>query len=582
MDNNHATMDASTTSILDLPNELIDQILAEVKWGAQTPAFELDGLQFYENLTKNTKSIQNIRLTCRRFASRAIPLLLPVASASISNPSSIDRLEEIADNAAFAPHVKAVRVCFEFYESRLAEDIDKLPWHLIKLWTRPMSSDSLPMSGDLVTWRRALRDWQLFRRAIETYGIENGPRWPHEPPLGDEQLESMRLLKAEHTEYRKRYEAQQRLGKDVLQRIAQAMARMPQATGLILDDGPDTPRPVDGKWLATPTNWAAAFKHHRSSPPIETLFELPAAISAAGVKLTALRIHRLRLPSTFPLWLPTNNRRTDLPLVNWWDPDWVIDPPPEPHQALALRDACRTLRVVEFTPGYEPGSSQFGSPTYLKWPNMSWPRIKLYQTLDWLLSSATHPTHVSLDLRIVHSSDPHTTAAPTNPNCSFDGDPFHISMPNGRWWPHIRVLCLRNGWVALPRMMEFLVDTAGTLEELRLEGMELCAWERPGGGHAHSWLEVLDKLREHCRALRSGELGGREGRELVVKLRRVHGAEFEDPLVSKRDMAEVRGLFDEEYRGSGMSRAESYIQGVYEFNPLVELGATKLFYSPPY
>ncbi len=112
----------ATTSLLDLPDELLDQILAEVKWGTPV-APTLDALQFYEKLAQNTASIQRVRLTCRRLALRASTLLLPVASVSISDPSSVDRLEQIASHEAFAPYVKAVHVCLDFYEPKLTTNI---------------------------------------------------------------------------------------------------------------------------------------------------------------------------------------------------------------------------------------------------------------------------------------------------------------------------------------------------------------------------------------------------------------------------------------------------------------------------
>ncbi len=90
-------MPANTgTTLLDLPDELLDRILAAVKWDAFEPLFGLDALDFDQFLTQNTPDIQAVRLTCRRLASRASVLLLPMASVAISDPSSVDCLEQIA------------------------------------------------------------------------------------------------------------------------------------------------------------------------------------------------------------------------------------------------------------------------------------------------------------------------------------------------------------------------------------------------------------------------------------------------------------------------------------------------------
>ncbi|KAK4150850.1 hypothetical protein C8A00DRAFT_36540 [Chaetomidium leptoderma] len=485
------------TTLLDLPNELIDQILAELKWGAPAPTFDLDGLQFYENLTRNTDeaSIQRVRLTCRRLASRASALLLPVASVSISDPSSVDRLEQIAGHGAFRPYVKAVHVYFHFYEARLA--------------------------------------------------TEEGNGGQEEEKK--KESESTQLLRKEQAEYRRRYEAQQHLSHSVVERIAKAMARMPKAT-----------------------RWATAFKLGRSSPPVETLFALPAAVHRAGVELTGLRIRRLRLPDELPLWLPP------IPLGAPWDPRVNADPRPPPPEAVELRAACRSLRVFDFTPDYEPNCwGSTASPTHLEWPGKSswWgPCTKLDDVLDWILASRSLK-HVRVDLQMVQGSSVYELAMPCQP------------------WPHIQTLHLQDGYMEFVTLTDFLSAIAGTLRQLHLDRMCLISKGVGPWPYVHapySWASALDMMRALCcqpRRERSGSSGDGCGNlneePPIIRIRQPAGAEFCDRSVSEADMAHLRALFDpgDDGDNSGLSAADRFIQGLSDRNPLVEAGKTPLFYQ---
>jgi hypothetical protein len=567
----HAT-EESRTSLLDLPDELIDQILAEVKWGALAPTFDLNGLDFYENLVKNTDSIKHIRLTCRRLALRATPLLLPVAPLSISDPASVDRLEHIAAHGAFAPHVKAVHVYFHFYEAELAAAIRKLAAHL--LWSRPKllhvwSTDAasalpLPHGKTRAEWNQIFDDWEAFSHGQQEKGGEEARL------EGEEETESMRILRREHAEYRRRYEAQQHLAKSFTERVAKAMAQMPRATRLVLDDDPYTPTPpwataapATPDWLIAPTSWATAFKLGRGSPPIEPLFTLPAAVHRAGVELTGLRIHRLRLPREFPLWLA--------PELREGYSGGILDPDPLPGEAEELQAACRSLRVFDFTPDYEPNCYNSDSPTHLTWPGLdifSELRTGMYEIVEWILASKSL-RHVRVDLEMVHGGIPEEMVMPSPP------------------WPGIRSLHLQDGVLDFAGLTRFLEATAGTLTHLHLDGMYLTGryvGPFPGTRPPFSWSAVLDLLEEHCRQSREqrGSSGilrtGAAQEPLTVRLRRPLSAEFDDMHVSEADKAYLRSLFEPHDGNDGLNRAERFIHGLMDVNPLVAVGLTPLLY----
>ncbi|KAK3897961.1 hypothetical protein C8A05DRAFT_19372 [Staphylotrichum tortipilum] len=517
------------TTLLDLPDELLAQILAEVKWDAPAPTFPLEGLDIFENLMHNTCHIQSVRLTCRRFASLATPLLLPVASVSIHDQASVDTFERIASDPAFAPHVRAVRVHFDAYESGPAKELRALAELLVYVWrASPLLQDS--------AWAHVFKDWAAFS--------QDGDQSQLAP-------ESMVRLCREHVEYQRRYCAQEALLPTVLDRIATATARMARATRLILDDGPETlpasaavPAAAGG-FLTTPTSWTTAFKLGRGAPPIDALFSLPAAVHRAGVRLTGLRIRRIRLPANFPLWVAPGR-------------DWDDPPPPE---AAALTAACRSLRVLDFTPGYEADCWPSASPTHLEWPGWSTspdPYVCVGDVLGWLLSRSSELTHVRVDLSVARLGG--------------DVPSFELAMPAPPLpWPRVRVLHLSDGDVEAITLAQFLAAAGRSLEELRLDRMRLCS--KAVGGWPYtlaqfSWAAVLDRLRAH--------VGGSGGR-LRIRVRSPDGAEFEDEGVSEEDMRIVTGLFEE--GETGLSAVGGYLQGLRDDNPIVAAGKTKPFYG---
>jgi hypothetical protein len=585
MDTNGARI---RTTLLNLPDELIDQILAELKWGAPTPTFELDGLQFYENLTRNTDDIRHVRLTCRRLASRASALLLPVASVSFSDPSSVDRLEQITGHGALAPYVKAVHVYLDYYEADLANDIgllaDYLVWDVTKgprAWSQSLIGAAspttvLPLPGckTRAVWDQIIHDWHAFAlgRQEEGSGSEDAGSASYVTPAQeaeDDESESIRLLRREHAEYNRRYEAQQRLGQSFAVRIGNAMARMPKATRLILDDGPGphAPIPATGEWLITPTSWATVFYLNRGSPPIETLFGLPAAVHRAGVELTALRIHRLQLPDDFPLWMPPEGQEGVF---------FVPDDPPS-REIGELRAACGSLRAFEFTPGYEPDYPLTAIFTHVQWPGAA-TRLRLGRNLSQILGlilTSKSLRQVRVDLQMVNSGVPSELAMPSPP------------------WPHIQVLHLQGGYVEVATLDRFLSATAGTLTELHLDGMRLhsaAAKEWPHHWPPFSWASTLDMVRTHRRPKEHSSGGGGDNHislvgtspaeePLVIRMRRPRRAEFDDESLSKSNMAQINALFEPDGDGDGgLSPVDRFLQGLSDRNPLVEAGKTKQLY----
>ncbi len=540
-------------TLLGLADELIDQILAEVKWGSPTtpPPAAFDVLQFYERLAQDTASIQSVRLTCRRLYSRTSALLLPAASVSISDPSSIDRLEQIAGHGAFAPHVKAVRVAFNFYEADLAADARKLAAYLLHIWR-----ESSLLTGPM--WSRVFDDWDAFCHVEEA---AHDPK--DEEQRGDS--ESIQLLSSLHLEYQRRYEAQKPcLALSGIRRIASAMARMPRATRLVLDDGPDAPHGPNScldteaaatatatplaerelSWLVAPTRWTTAFKLGRNTPPIEALFSFPAAVHKAGVELTGFRIHRLGIPGEFPIWwLEKSLHRTG----------------PPPREVSELREACRALRVFEVTPDYGPRCCTTARPTVYDWPRRSrswlW-HLPVGQLFEWMTTAANGLTHIHVDVQ-------------TN-ELSYASYDLSEKLVRPWPWPHLQVFHQKDGYLNRDVLAELLAATPGTLAELYLDDLDL-GWPREGV----AWTYYLDELRAQC--CRTASSRAATGRcPLTVRLRRPRGAEFYPGVLPKSEVENLLSLFDS-VGDDGFSAVDRFLNGLSDRNPMAEAARTPLY-----
>ncbi len=531
-------MPANTgTTLLSLPDELLDQILAEVKWDALEPQFDLDSLGFDQNLTQNTADIQAVRLTCRRLAWRASPLLLPVASVAISDPSSIDSLEQIARHAALAPYVKAVRVRFDVYDAGLAADIRALAAYLCDAW---LGSDLLWEAK----WTRTFEHWRTFSLGAAPAG--NG--WDPVPDdVRNEWEASIQELERQHREYQRRYQAQYRLRPVVLGRIAAAMAAIPNATRLALTDGPDTPhkashaaRGAGAPWLVAPMNWENILRRCDYAPPIWMLLSLPVVVHRAGVSLTALRIHRIRIPARFP--------RRPSPDCDW---DALALTRNQTTLPRALLDACASLRVLDFATHYEPKPGCVSAQA--DWSRVmkgSGPPARWDHVLEAMQIRSRQLVQLRVDFQTLHGV------------ATYQGDSM---LRPSFTWPLIRVLHLRDGPVEITNLRDLLASTVKTLVQLSLDGMSLYAGPVASTvpQTPYSWSLVLDHLRAHC--CKHG---------LVAWVRAPRGAEFDDRSV--RGRKHLLALFAPD--GAGTSDVDRYVGGLADRNPIVEAGLTRRLY----
>ncbi|KAL1842137.1 hypothetical protein VTJ49DRAFT_6016 [Mycothermus thermophilus] len=467
--------------LLDLPNELLDRIATEAVWDLDS-----DKLGFFDALTSGgATALLNLRLTCRRLANCKAPKAPEVViSIALCDPSSVAKLEAVAADRGLARHVRAVHLRLGYYERRLAD----IPMLLAEFFERRVKSlaaaGSLPNEEWLWTFERE----RIAAARSADIDVFRTPRLLNKWWLSER-------LPPDFAEYRSRYLEQKRATATIFDRIAAAMSKMPQATRLVRDDGPgiaDPPSPNDQSPVA-PTSWLTYTKdvHNHDRPPVEWPFKLILAVHRAGVKITALHIHRLPLPTDFRLW--------DQPEDNNGDE-------PEPPEAELLREACRNLRVFEFTPDYEKRRGRYKDRRYVLWPE-SYTECegRLAEVLRWMPSTSASLSHVNINLQAAHG---------------FRFDKFPLT---GDHYPNLRVLHLKKGGLDFPSFISLLDGRAPALEEVRLDGMHLCAvmpeWvegERERRQPRYSWAMLLDKLHHHCKTVR----------QITVRIRRPEHAEF--------------------------------------------------------
>ncbi|TLD14679.1 hypothetical protein PspLS_11055 [Pyricularia sp. CBS 133598] len=127
-----------------------------------------------------------------------------------------------------------------------------------------------------------------------------------------------------------------------MRRPAQAMARMPAATRLVVDDdqyrvpshlGPLVLATVGAEHLKSIHGPATALD--LCHPPIYLIINLPAAVYQAGVALTCLRLLNLQLPQYVPAW------DSGVPYMR----------PLKLSGRNELREACWALQVLKVTSG---------------------------------------------------------------------------------------------------------------------------------------------------------------------------------------------------------------------------------------
>ncbi|TLD25420.1 hypothetical protein PspLS_05919 [Pyricularia sp. CBS 133598] len=567
---------AERTGILDLPVEVLFHIFSMVKFDSH---FDLNGLHYFENLTQNTTDIKNLRLVCRTFTSTCTPLLLPVVSCSLLDPEATDinKLETISQNGDFSSSVRVVHVRLGFYDPVIAASLENLALYLSWAWEE-FATEQHGSPFDRV--HKIVRGWAL------------------ENPTDHKSLQILRTI---HTEYKRRYSLQLELHRSgsALSRLAQAMARMPAATRLVLDDeqpsassrlGPlilaslgeaNGPSYSGLSNFAAPISWFDCWqlktKFDRSPfnecrPPIDILINLPVKIYRAGIGLTGFRVLNLQIPSYVPAW-------------NMLDRVEEMAGPINLAKPAELIEACRSLEVLEITPGYWLGGGMRSGGKYLavvcNRSCFNWPvRDPTRRLRPWTLFFDIVRCMLSRNLRQIHLNSP---ILPFNPIIEGFWPPpldIHFEFDFGQRMfadhptPNLEVLHLSNTDIGVPFGLGAVLRSAARLREVRLFDVQVGPLASPEGHPSEDgWAWLIQVLREvFPRMYENGSVTGSSRSAMVrsanhILLKYVSWMEFTGSPTKLGTLA--KSLFEDEL-DDGFTAVDNYIRGAADINPLVK------------
>ncbi|TLS30635.1 hypothetical protein PpBr36_02501 [Pyricularia pennisetigena] len=578
--------------LADLPSETLFQIFNHAKVNAP---FDADGLRYFERFARNGSDIMSIRLTCRRFAKIAAPLVSQVAHCSIFDPKSLESFERLSQAPFFSRHVQVAHVHLGFHDPLIANNQETLAAYLCAMWEEYIQR--MPKEGSFVTETIPMVMETVQYWALVADGQKKTAAKKKNNPTADVNKDDfkfgicMRMLGLIHTEYRRRYLAQQYLRKsgDGIRRVAQAMARMPRATRLVLDDarcpgpeelgaamvillgqGPKYVRDSDCAMFATLVSWVTCWKFKKDdeipmkSPlkyfrvPIDLIIDLPVAVHAAGVKLTGLRILGMQIPNAVPAW-------------DCHDPyGWIQHPPhnfsdqinlPGPKE---LREACKGLKVLEITPlyGYNCFETVRNAATSPFRDRNDYDLTRLSGIIKYMAAETL--TQMHLDCASILYRDEE----------GFNHEHSDRLFKASRW-PNLQVFHLENARIrntetSLLKMLRELPD----LCEVRLDHVALISFYRPSNmAPQASWSYVVDNLRDEIPRLCENrkQRGLEQNLPIIVRRATVSNRlAWESYCCLQIYQDYVDDLFNIRDH-TGCTKVDKYLLGATEVNPLVKL-----------
>ncbi|TLD31690.1 hypothetical protein PspLS_02979 [Pyricularia sp. CBS 133598] len=498
-------------TINDIPEEVLLHIIEYVHPGPAETSDGLSSLRIYDKAQdRNIADIKSLRLTCRKLSRLATGPLFKSASFSILDAQSLKRLEHISRHPHLSQHVKIIHVKLGFYDPVLAQDIVVLAKYTLWAWEdlqQPAPDDTVGWATDETTEEVAMRctleEWVY----ISKYG-NRGDRERLFPVLHQIQ-----------DEYRHRYMVQQALRKNgnAIRRVGQAMARMPAATSMILQDtrqahshlGPlllsTLSAKADPARLALPLSWTdcARLKEEPGlrefTPPFDLMIDVPVTAHRAGVVLTELRVLGLQIPDELPAW-------------DAIDPyGWERHP----------TEAAFLDRTDEIQIRWRRQSS-WQRPARIFGFSNSIPRLGSSKTWS-RLGYTTLTTHCHVSARFWNK-------------CANTDIHYHEEILKTAFWPHLQSLRLQNGRLETADTLLNLIRNLPKLSNLQLDSLTLNYFHM-GGSTESRWSYLLDELK---------------------KERTMDGVK-----------SEIDIGFNQE-RG-GFTEVDNYLRGVTDVNPVVAI-----------
>ncbi|KAK7446521.1 hypothetical protein Landi51_07468 [Colletotrichum acutatum] len=118
-DSYRGSTSSSKPSLLDLPAEVLDQIIPELRNPEEGPNWHQ---KLGRRHSSSTKAIKNLRLRCRFLNESVSPLLAPVIVVE-DTMESVDRLSKFAEHPLLRKEIRRIHINFVFYSPTLARDI---------------------------------------------------------------------------------------------------------------------------------------------------------------------------------------------------------------------------------------------------------------------------------------------------------------------------------------------------------------------------------------------------------------------------------------------------------------------------
>ncbi|KAI0470230.1 hypothetical protein F4859DRAFT_486094 [Xylaria cf. heliscus] len=486
--------------ILDLPNELLAHIFEYVK--GETGIREL---YFLDSLSRNTKDVKNLRLTCRRFYETSSHLLLPHIDVYIT-ATSLSRSDEVSRHPYISKGVRAIRLSLSpLYDSLIAHDIRAFAtYHASKMHRR------VENWSEVVHWQMTEPlPVEVYQEAIEKAGIL-AESWDTLAAHGvDTDRADHLMLSRASEQYLQLYEDYKGLSSSLAQVVCSAMIRMPTMTWITIDDtnpfglgvgllSPQNIGQINSLWdsLISPIGLSDARGHELRSPPYHLIGELLLSIQRLGIPLKGFNIE-----TPPPTALPSTSNTVTI------------------HQPEVLR-AMKQLKAFTFFPRQNIWSSHWTERAPEEWTYLT----------DFLLSILHTKSlqRIELNFYFMGTNDPPPLLSMA---------PLLLSYT----WPNLQDLYF-NG----PFHFEELKAVVKPLG--RNVRLQWCGYLM-----SSSWADVLDFLRQ--RNSWRQELGDVNGS--------IYGQEC-----SRMDRTESNFIFRYDYANRLRSRATVYIQGSLRSNPV--------------
>lgn len=302
--------------VLHLPDELLlgifDNFKGSMYW---------DYL-FLRRLTHNMETIQNARLTCRRFCDNSSHLLVPYLYVS-PTPSSLKRLEQVTSHPSISRGLCLLKISARFYSAAIANnhrEFARMCYRRVQQKTERLEEALEEFGGltrhgpesvvraDVEKARHILSCWEPIAFGEDTDQVNQ-----HDPAVAA-------ILRG-HRRYRENFEQHENMLRDSFfaRAVAAATARSRSRIWLDISDAYDIgPQPEEPTWsttlanpalladpgllvesgLAEPRMWYHARGDRAHEAPQSLLYELPLEMRAAGAQLLGVRVDLSR-PDVF-------------------------------------------------------------------------------------------------------------------------------------------------------------------------------------------------------------------------------------------------------------------------------------------